>query len=834
MGKLKAILKNNFNGYFQISLFIFCLLSSLFLYSFLESLNDSTNNYININSKEVIGGDITISSRSPFTSSLLEKLELLEEENKAKVSFLYELTTITYSNKSDKSLLTSLKIVDDNYPLYGELSLLSNKNFSSINKTQKVFLKKNSLEQLNLKIGDSIKIGNSTFEIYGLITNEPDESFDFVSLGEKMIITNALDTNLLTNKSRVSFKAYLKLDNQINIDGLKNELKIIGGDKIRVETFEEERDDLNGFINRFLSFFKIILFFLLILFGVGINTTISSFIQKKEKSIAIMKTLGEKNITIRNLVLKIILSIFLICFILNFVLLDFFLNYININFKEFLPKDLLLEINYILVLKCFFIFLSFTLLSVLIPLILLGNIKPNLILKKEKINVSIKKQLSILVLIFCVFMTFSIIELKSFFYGVSFSLSSLLVILIIYFLTKLILNFLKDKKKYFSFPQKQAISNMNRIGSKTNIFIVIISICLILIFSIVLIQKNIEKGFIQNYPENSPNLFLVDVKEEDILGLEKIINKPFDTFPIIRAPILSINDKSIKEISKEIEFERRATRDFSLTYYDTILDSEKIIKTRANDGMFFENKLESGLFQVSVLDEIAGVIGIKIDDTIIFLIQGVEVKAKVVSLRQRLENTISPYFYFVFKRDELENAPKTIYITTSLEKDKISKVQKKVVEKFPYITSINVFEIVEKVSNTLNKLFLVVILFTIIGIVVGFIILVSSLLSENSKRLEEISFYKVLGSSKAFILKTIFYEYFFIGIITALIGIVFSNLISFYILEFFLNLKFYFLFDLNIFFLLVSTLVVVVFGMIFSFNIINKKPTKYLKENTIE
>ena len=327
-------------------------------------------------------------------------------------------------------------------------------------------------------------------------------------------------------------------------------LKKFENKNIRIETYEEERDGLNSFIANFLSFFKIILFFLLILFGVGLNTTIGAFIQKREKEIAIMKTLGEKNTHIRNNILKIVLSILLFCFLLNFLFLEIIFNFVNENFKNLINENIVLQTNFSILAKCFFIFFIFTIISVLLPILRLENIKPNLIFKKEEIKIKSRKMIFTIILTLIIFLIFSINEFNNLVYGVSYFFGLILIFLIIYFLVKLILDFFKAKKSIFNFPIRQAISNINRVGSKTNIFIIIISICLILIFSIVILEKNIEKNFIQNYPENSPNLFLIDIVEEDVSKIENIVGNSSNTFPIIRAPITFINDKSIKKISE--------------------------------------------------------------------------------------------------------------------------------------------------------------------------------------------------------------------------------------------------------------------------------------------
>lgn len=92
------------------------LFISLLLLSLTFSVKEALNNEIEANSKELLGGDIQITSGiDPLPSLVFEELKDL-----GKVSSTIELATMV-SKKGQSPVFSELRAVDDNYPLYGEI-----------------------------------------------------------------------------------------------------------------------------------------------------------------------------------------------------------------------------------------------------------------------------------------------------------------------------------------------------------------------------------------------------------------------------------------------------------------------------------------------------------------------------------------------------------------------------------------------------------------------------------------------------------------------------------------------------------------------------------------
>ena len=65
----------------------------------------------------------------------------------------------------------SIQVVDENYPLYGQL-VLEDRIYKTISETE-ILLDENGAERLKINIGDKVTFGDSDFTLVGIIKNEP-------------------------------------------------------------------------------------------------------------------------------------------------------------------------------------------------------------------------------------------------------------------------------------------------------------------------------------------------------------------------------------------------------------------------------------------------------------------------------------------------------------------------------------------------------------------------------------------------------------------------------------------------------------------------------------
>ena len=77
--------------------------------------------------------------------------------------------------KTEESKTTRIKVIDNFYPLVGEVKVEPNDSLKILkNKPDTILIDKTTKSNLDLELGDKIKIQNVSFEVIGVIESLPD------------------------------------------------------------------------------------------------------------------------------------------------------------------------------------------------------------------------------------------------------------------------------------------------------------------------------------------------------------------------------------------------------------------------------------------------------------------------------------------------------------------------------------------------------------------------------------------------------------------------------------------------------------------------------------
>lgn len=222
------------------------------------------------------------------------------------------------------------------------------------------------------------------------------------------------------------------------------------------------------------------------------------------------------------------------------------------------------------------------------------------------------------------------------------------------------------------------------------------------------LQKTIVGELQSPADADRPGLFLFDIQDEQKEPLTKLLSDNniaiSETSPFIRARILRVNGKEFERLdvkswsTREEEVDARMrNRGVNLTFREKLGPAEKVIAGKDFDKMTFE--------EISVEEGYAERLGIQMGDQILFDVQGVEVTSKVANLREVNWDSFQPNFFMEFKPGVIDEAPKTwIFTLKRDEKWPPAQVQKLIVKQFPNVTSINIAETVNSLSELLGKL----------------------------------------------------------------------------------------------------------------------------------
>ncbi len=815
----------------QAIVFVMCVALSIVSLIALSGFSTSVHTSLLNDARSLHAADIIIRSHDELPAALTDIIDGLAQDGTVSSARVYEFYSVVRTKENSDSVLAKLKVVENGYPFYGQIGLQSARKFRDVLAPGRIVVSQTLLDRLQLKLGDQLRVGQALLTIEDIVLQEPDQPVEFFSLGPRIFISaDDLDRlDLVRKGSHVHFICLLKVKDDNQINSIVQRLNAVTDrDYVHINSFRSAESRVKRFFDNFLFFLSLIGIFTLLLAGIGIQSTLTAFLKEKEKTIAILKTVGATSAYFTRHFILILSLLGLIGTMLG-IFLGFVLQHVlHVLFKGLLPPNVELSISVTAVVEGLCLGVLVVGLFSFLPLHRLKDIKPIAILRKEAIRS--KKSFAYMLtatIIFLFFIGMVLWQLREMKTGLYFTFGVALLILISSFAAEMLLVLLK-RQKLKTLIIRQALRGLFRPRNATKAIIITLSASLSVIFSIYLIEQNLDATFIESYPPDAPNLFFLDIQPSQLDAFSQALGIKTEFYPIVRARITAINDSKIDPSTERQRRGDNLGRTFNLTYRNHLLEDEVIIKGKK----LFREDWEG--LQVSVLDHVSKMKKIAIGDRIMFKIQGIPLEARISSIRSRTRESLRPYFYFVFPENSLADAPQTIFTAVRIGKQQRSAVQTELVKKFPNISVIDITQTLSSFAKVLKKLSLIIRFFTLFSIIAGILIIISSVLATRYARIQEAVYYKILGAKGVFVLNVFMFENLFIALVSAGLAVILAQIGSWIICSAILEIS-YTPFLMNCALLLLATVILVVaVGLLPASSILRQKPVLFLREQTQE
>ncbi|MBA3028224.1 MAG: FtsX-like permease family protein [Desulfobacteraceae bacterium] len=811
----------------QALLFVVCVALSICSITAFTGFSDSINQSVLNDARTLHAADVLIRSKTEISGPLDNLLSDWIRKGQIQRARVYEFNSVVRTADDASSLLADIKIVEKGYPFYGRVLLKSGRNFHDVLKSGRTVVDASLLDRMGIRAGDVLKVGYVSLIVDDVAMNEPDRPVNMFSFGPRVFIADEDRDRLglIRKGSRVEYTQLLKVLNNADVDALTNRLKAVTTSaEVRIDTFQTAQSRFKRFLDNFLFFLTLVGFFVLVVSGFGIQMTLTAFLNEKKATIAIMKTLGATNRYIIRHFLVIVFIMGFVGIICGLVAGYGIQNGLARMLRSFLPTNIQLLVSWAGIAEGIFLGVAVLAMFTVFPLYRVKDMRPVVILRKDVSDKPKKRYYVLSGVIFLVILSALVFwHTRDFQFGAYLISGMCGLILVTYIATAFVLS-LAQKIKFRQLAFRQAVKGLFRRDNATKPIVVTLTASLCVIFSIFLMQMNLDVSFVQSYPPGAPNVFFIDIQPSQAKAFTELIGQKVTLYPVVRARIVSINGIKIDPEKEQEKRRDNFSRVFNLTYQEVLLPNEKLISGKH----LFRNDWKEP--QVSILDMVVEMRPLSIGDMMEFNIQGVPLKARVSSIRTREGEAISPFFYFVFQEKILGSAPQTIFSALHLEKDRIPALQNAVVSKFPNITVIDVTETLKIFSGLLTQLSTIIRFFALLSIAAGLLILISAVFATRTERIIESVYYKVLGAKKAFVFKVIALENFFMGILAGLLALFMAQAVVYLICKHVLEIPYHFFLATCVLMVLAVVLLVVLIGIFASRSILDKKPISILKE----
>ncbi|WP_300474427.1 FtsX-like permease family protein [uncultured Psychrobacter sp.] len=798
----KALTRSWWRRWVYPVLFLITLTLSLATYLTLDSIQQAVNTYITDNQRALVGGDLVLESNQEWPAQVIEQVRSLPE-----TQVVYDHQFSSMAVTEEQTLLVRIKGVPPAYPLYGEAQTESGKPLWQQLRPDTIVIAPEVLQGLNASVGDSVTIGDGQFTISDVLTKEPDRPLSAFDFGGHVLMEEdgLAATNLLGQRSRVRYRIEMAGDPELISTQRKKLTGILTSyPYIELSDIDSEDTQVSRISDNVLMFLKLLVIAVLLLSAVAMYGVITAFATKQQANNAIRMAMGEPARQIKASYYRLLLGMSIIASIASVVLSLGLLKVGQPYLTAILPEDLGLAISPLSIIKTLIIAIILTLVITQRGLNELSTTKPATLLNQGASQQSGKLpwyQRTPLLWYGGMF-----IGLYLFFtYEVgSWRLSAQLLIGLIGFVAIfwalargwLWLLSRLAKNKNISWMQRIAIHNLARKGNQSALFFVTLSLSVAVLTLITTLNHSINAQFVNAYPEDAPNIFLLDVQSEQHDAINNIIGTPVSYYPVIRARIVTAGGVAAEDIEADDDFDE-PTRVFNLSYADTIMDTEYIVDAVTNDELYSpidgQDPQKSKLQQVqplSILDSAAEMLNVGMGDEVVFNIQGIEITGEITSIRSRFERGPSPFFYFLFEPELLAAAPQIQFATAHIPEDSIAEVQGQLIREFPAVTTVDGTAIAEQIQGLVQQMSRLVYVFTLLALLTGIMVLISSLLSTFQDPMQEFATCRLLGMQKSDLYKLNILEIGVLGVSAAVFAMTIASAGSWFAITQWFNLRF--------------------------------------------
>lgn len=278
-------------------IFLACLTLGVAAIAAVGSISESFRAGLEADASEILGGDIDLRlSHRPADDSQTGYLIRNSEAYSETVEMRAMARPVV---PRPRRSLIELKAVDASYPLVGVVETAPMAPLQDL-LAQKdgvwgAVVDGNLLTKLRAVVGDSVKVGETTFQIRALIVNEPDRVASVFSFGPRFMISkDALPATALIqpgSQTRYHYRMALTAgaDSAVFLEKLKSSFPHAGW---RIRTPDEAAPGVRRFIKRMTLFLTFVGLTVLLVGGIGVTNAIKTYLDGKMSTIATLKCIG--------------------------------------------------------------------------------------------------------------------------------------------------------------------------------------------------------------------------------------------------------------------------------------------------------------------------------------------------------------------------------------------------------------------------------------------------------------------------------------------------------------------------------------------------------------
>jgi putative ABC transport system permease protein len=738
--------------------------------------------------RALLGADLVVESRRPFTASDEELLQSLGGTHAREVRF----QTKAFFPKTNGTRLVSVRALGGDFPFYGTMETIPSQAAEEFRRGGEAVPEESLLLQFHAQTGDPIRIGERVFTIAGALTKMPGEASPAASFAPRLYLPlqNLAETKLLRPGSLARYRAFVKFAPNVDVEA---EVKRLGPriDQAGLEydTVAKRKQDLGKALENLYRFLNLVGFISLLLGAVGVASAIHAHLQQKTRTAAVLRCLGASRRTAIGVYLLQAMTMGIVGALAGGALGVAMHGVLPGILQKLVPFPIPRGLAWTPLLGGIAVGFAVCSLFALPPLLRFRRVSPLLALRAGADDQSVPARTdfiiwAIYVVIAGALTAFAIWQAETWIDGLLVAGGLGLAIAILIGVARLLIFLVRKLLPVsWSFVLRQGVANLSRPNNRTLLLTLSLGLGTFLLLTMYLTRDVLLRQFRSLDANDQPNIFLFDIQPDQKAAVAELVRREqlpvIQEAPIVTMRLLEVKGQKASDLLKDPKHkipEWELEREYRSTYRAELSETEKIT---AGKWIGHFRGQPGEVVPISLEQEIARDLGLTIGDEMVFDVQGVPIKVKIASLREVDWKRFQTNFFVVFPTGVLENAPTFNVLVSRVPTPAASaRLQNAVVAKFPNVSALDLTAVIQTVDSILSKVAMVIRIMSLFTVGTGLIVLGSTIWSGRYQRLKESVLLRTLGASRAQIWKILGAEYLLLGLLASGTGILLALLAS--------------------------------------------------------
>ncbi|MEN9359737.1 MAG: hypothetical protein RL095_1272 [Verrucomicrobiota bacterium] len=764
----------------SLILYGLCIAAGVAALVALRSYGGAVKNGLVEQSQQMLGADVVVKSRTPFSR---EQLSLLEARLGPAVQEWRLPSMALFPSSPEAPRLVQVRALDPGWPLYGKVETLPAGGWEEVRSSRGACLVEESLLlQCGARPGDTLRLGQGQFRIAGILKSLPGESVMMAELAPRVLIASAdLEaTALLGFGSRVFHRLNFRLpagfsEAQANT-WLEAEQDRAGKDTWSFESFSRRQENIRKVMDNLLFFLQASGLMALLLGGLGVHGALQVFIRRNLPAAALLRCLGAGPGEVTAALLLQCLALGLFGGLAG-VAAGFLLQaWLPSLAASFLPLQVEAAFSPAAALEGILLGLACALFAALGPLRAVWRVSPLDALRRGRDGLDIGRawQIGVIIALAAIIALYAALNGASPKRAGALALGLLLGLGFLALIAKTLMALLRRGiPSFLPFPWKQGVRNLFRPRNQTVTVTLSLGCGVFLLLLLHLLQKDLLAQVASQEAGSAPNLVLFDVQADQRQELSRLVEEQGvaldQVVPIVDMRLRRLAGKPVAEwrsLEKAgPEKLRRPSwiweRVYRCSYRDAAAPGESLL-----EGSWGQPWDGVGRIPVSIEEGWAREARVKLGDELDFEVDGEALSCRVTAVRRVEWMQMRPNFFIIFPSKVLEKAPQMqVLVLRSADAKRSAELQKLCVTRFPNVSVLDLSLVVKAVGEILGRCGQAVNFIAAFSLLAGLVVLWTSLLLCQKQRLEEAALLRVIGAERRQLRQMLLAEFTCLGLL---------------------------------------------------------------------